>query len=126
MVAAPPARSAKVWALADQACQSATNFLTMVLAARYSARRGYISDDDAERVAAAIDAAGLPSELAALGLNSMDADGRKLAAHMLHDKKMDAGTLPFVLLAAVGQAFLDKEVSLDDVAEFLDEQLRVH
>lgn len=34
MVAAPPARSAKVWALADQACQSATNFLTMVLAAR--------------------------------------------------------------------------------------------
>lgn len=35
MVAAPPARSAKVWALADQACQSATNFLTMVLAARY-------------------------------------------------------------------------------------------
>ncbi|KQY82882.1 polysaccharide biosynthesis C-terminal domain-containing protein [Pelomonas sp. Root1444] len=37
MVAAPPARSAKVWALADQACQSATNFLTMVLAARYLA-----------------------------------------------------------------------------------------
>jgi O-antigen/teichoic acid export membrane protein len=35
MVAAQPARSAKVWALADQACQSATNFLTMVLAARY-------------------------------------------------------------------------------------------
>ncbi|KQV46928.1 hypothetical protein ASC95_25770 [Pelomonas sp. Root1217] len=35
MVAGPPARSAKVWALADQACQSATNFLTMVLAARY-------------------------------------------------------------------------------------------
>lgn len=35
MVAAPPARSAKVWALVDQACQSATNFLTMVLAARY-------------------------------------------------------------------------------------------
>jgi O-antigen/teichoic acid export membrane protein len=37
MVAAQPARSAKVWALADQACQSATNFLTMVLAARFLA-----------------------------------------------------------------------------------------
>jgi 3-dehydroquinate synthase len=95
--------------------------LGMVLAARYSARRGYISAEDAERVTAAIDAAGLPSKIAALG---MDADGRKLASHMLHDKKMDAGTLPFVLLAAIGQAFLDKAVSLDDVAAFLDEELR--
>ena len=77
----------------------------MVLAARYSARRGLIADDDAERVAAAIDAAGLPSEIAALGL---DCDGRALAAHMLHDKKMDAGTLPFVLLRGIGEAFLDK------------------
>jgi 3-dehydroquinate synthase len=95
--------------------------LGMVLAARYSARREYISEDDAERVANAIAAAGLPSEIAALG---MDADGRRLAGHMLHDKKMDAGTLPFVLLAAVGQAFLDREVSLDDVAAFLDDELQ--
>jgi 3-dehydroquinate synthase len=97
--------------------------LGMALAARYSARRGYISDEHAERVTAALDAAGLPSEIAALGI---DADGRKLAGHMLHDKKMDAGTLPFVLLAAIGQAFLDKEVALDDVAAFLDEELRAH
>ena len=95
----------------------------MVLAARYSARREYIHEDDAARVAAAIAAAGLPSEIAALGL---DADGRKLAAHMLHDKKMDAGTLPFILLAAVGQAFLDRQVQRDDVAGFLDEQLQAH
>ena len=97
--------------------------LGMVLAARYSARRGYLSDDDAARVTAAIDAAGLPSEIAALGLN---ADGRALVAHMLHDKKMDAGTLPFVLLRGIGEAFLDKQVSLDDVAEFLDEELQAH
>jgi 3-dehydroquinate synthase len=97
--------------------------LGMVLAARYSARRGYLSDGDAARVTAAIDAAGLPSEIAALGLN---ADGRALAAHMLHDKKMDAGTLPFVLLRAIGEAFLDKAVALDDVAAFLDEELQAH
>ena len=97
--------------------------LGMALAARYSARRGYISDEHAERVTAAIGAAGLPSEIAALGI---DADGKKLAGHMLHDKKMDAGTLPFVLLAAIGQAFLDKAVALDDVAAFLDEELRAH
>src|SRR6478735_1630531 len=97
--------------------------LGMVLAARYSARRGYVSDDDAARVTAAIDAAGLPSEIAALGLN---ADGRALAAHMLHDKKMDAGTLPFVLLRGIGEAFLDKAVALEDVAAFLDEELQAH
>src|SRR4029079_10060424 len=33
--------------------------LGMALAARYSARRGYISDEHAERVTAALDAAGL-------------------------------------------------------------------
>jgi 3-dehydroquinate synthase len=95
--------------------------LGIVLAARYSARREYISEQDAERVADAIADAGLPNEIAALG---MDADGRKLAAHMLHDKKMDAGTLPFVLLAAIGQAFLDRNVALDDVASFLDGELQ--
>jgi 3-dehydroquinate synthase len=97
--------------------------LGMVLAARYSARRGYISDDDAARVAVAIEAAGLPSAITGLGLNC---GGRQLAEHMLHDKKMDAGTLPFVLLRGIGEAFLDKAVSLDDVAAFLDAELQAH
>ena len=97
--------------------------LGMVLAARYSARRGYISASEAEQVAAAIAAAGLPSEVAALGLN---ADGQALAEHMLHDKKMDAGTLPFVLLRGIGEAFLDRAVSLADIAAFLDEELQAH
>lgn len=93
--------------------------LGMVLAARYSARRGYVRSADAERVAAAIASAGLP---AGLGQLNLDCDGRRLADHMLHDKKMDAGTLPFVLLKGIGEAFLDKQVSLDDVARFLDEE----
>lgn len=97
--------------------------LGMVLAARYSARRGLISHDDAERVPRAVDAAGLPAELAALGLAC---NGRELADRMLHDKKMDAGTLPFVLLRSIGAAFLAKDVALDDVAAFLDEQLQAH
>lgn len=94
--------------------------LGMVLAARYSARRGLTSAAEAERVTAAIAASGLPTEIATLG---MQADGRELADHMLHDKKMDAGTLPFVLLRGIGQAFLDKQVSLEDIAAFLDGEL---
>ena len=34
------------------------------------------------------------------------------------------GTLPFVLMKAVGEAFLARDVALDDVAEFLDQELR--
>jgi 3-dehydroquinate synthase len=92
----------------------------MVLAARYSARKGYISQADAARVTAGIAGAGLATAIASLGLNC---SGEQLVAHMLHDKKMDAGTLPFVLLRGIGEAFLDKQVALDDVAVFLDEQL---
>tara|TARA_R110002072_G_scaffold86774_7_gene195814 strand:- start:1131 stop:2240 length:1110 start_codon:yes stop_codon:yes gene_type:complete len=97
--------------------------LGMVLAARYSARLGHLPMIDAERITAAVDAAGLPAELAAL---NFDCDGAALVEHMLHDKKMDAGTLPFVLLRAIGDAYLDRAVALADVALFLDEQLRSH
>ena len=97
--------------------------LGMVLAARYSARRGYIGEDDAARVTRAVDSAGLPAEISALNLSC---DGDALARHMLHDKKMDAGTLPFVLLRSIGEAFLDKTVSIEDVAAFLQEELQAH
>ncbi len=97
--------------------------LGMILAARYSARRGLLSEDAAQRLTRAADAAGLPSEIAALGIAC---SGRDLADHMLHDKKMDAGTLPFLLLRSIGAAFLTKDVALDDVALFLDEELQAH
>ncbi len=94
--------------------------LGMVLAARYSARRGLMPQASAEHVARHIAEAGLPSEVSGLGLTC---DGKALAAHMLHDKKMDAGTLPFVLMRGIGEAFLAKDVELNDVAAFLDAEL---
>ncbi|ANY20408.1 3-dehydroquinate synthase [Tsuneonella dongtanensis] len=94
--------------------------LGMVLAARYSARRGFIAAEEAEAVARSMEAAGLPSSLSRLGL---DADGRRLADHMLHDKKMDAGRLPFILLRGIGDAFLARDVEISDVADFLDAEL---
>ena len=97
--------------------------LGMVLAARYSARRGTLSADDAARITRALDSAGLPSEIAALGLG---ADGTRLAEHMRHDKKASGGNVPFLLLKGIGDAYLDKSVDLADVAAFLDEQLQAH
>ncbi|MCK0128598.1 3-dehydroquinate synthase [Erythrobacter sp. F6033] len=92
----------------------------MVLAAHYSARRGELSQSDAERARQAIAAAGLPAELAKLGITC---SGTALADHMRHDKKMEGGTLPFLLLKSIGQAYLARDVELSDIAEFLDAQL---
>lgn len=90
----------------------------MALAFRYSARRGLCPAEDAERVTAHLKAVGLPHDLASAHVK---ADGAALVAHMLHDKKMAAGTLPFLLARGIGQTFLSKDVVLDDVAAFLDE-----
>jgi len=92
----------------------------MALAARYSARKGLMAETEAERVHAHLVAVGLTASLSALDL---ECDGAVLVRHMLHDKKMDAGTLPFVLMRGIGAAFLDRHVDLNDVAAFLDHQL---
>jgi 3-dehydroquinate synthase len=98
--------------------------LGMVLAARYSARRGDMSDDEALRAARAIATSGLPSEISALG---MTCTGERLVDHMRHDKKMEAGgTLPFLLMKGIGEAYLARDVDLADVAAFLDEQMQAH
>ncbi len=94
--------------------------LGMVLAARYSGRRGELAINDAERAARIIAAAGLPSEIAELGLTC---DGARLADHMRHDKKMEGSTLPFLLLQGIGEAYMARDVKLSDVAAFLDTEL---
>lgn len=94
--------------------------LGMVLAARFSAQRGLMPKASAEHIAEHFDAVGLPSALSPLGLGC---DGRALTAHMLHDKKMDAGKLPFLLMKGIGETFLAKDVDLAEVATFLDGEL---
>ena len=94
--------------------------LGMVLAAKYSARRGEISAEDAGRATRAIAAAGLPASLAALGLGC---DGGSLVDHMRHDKKAEGTTLPFLLLRALGEAYVARDVDLADIAAFLDGEL---
>ena len=89
----------------------------MALAFSYSAVHGLAPAADAERVAAHLRAVGLPDGAAAAGVV---ANGETLVAHMLHDKKMDAGTLPFLLARGIGGTFLDKSVDLADVRAFLD------
>jgi 3-dehydroquinate synthase len=95
--------------------------LGMVLAARFSAHQGLMEGQDAERVAAHVAAVGLPANLHAIELAC---DGETLVSHMLHDKKMEAGRLPFLLMRGIGKSFLAKNVDLDEVARFLNKELR--
>jgi 3-dehydroquinate synthase len=93
----------------------------MALAFGFSAAQGICSRQDAERVSAHLEAVGLPNGLKAAGVT---ASGARLVEHMLHDKKMAGGTLPFLLARGIGQTYLDKKVDLTEIAAFLDAQPR--
>jgi len=94
--------------------------LGMVLAARYSARRGELLSGNAQLVTQMISASGMTANINELGL---DCTGQRLTDHMLHDKKMEGSTLPFLLLKGIGEAYLARDVELSDVAAFLDGEL---
>ena len=86
----------------------------MALAFRYSARTGLLEDEEAARVAAHLDRAGLGSTIPDF---AQDAD--RLIAHMRQDKKAEAGTVPLILARGIGQAFVSRETDLEDVRAFL-------
>jgi 3-dehydroquinate synthase len=89
--------------------------LGLVLAFRLSAERGLCSEAEAARVATHLESTGLPTRLE-IGT------GASLTAHMASDKKAEGGRVPLILARGIGQAFVDRSVSLDAVADFLDRQ----
>ncbi|HEX8840255.1 MAG TPA: 3-dehydroquinate synthase [Sphingomicrobium sp.] len=91
--------------------------LGCVLAFDLSAARGLCSSSDAARVREHFASLSLPTTLASLGLVKA---GERLAAHMRHDKKAEGGRTAFILARGIGQAFVDKQVELEEVAAFLD------
>ncbi|MEA1015527.1 3-dehydroquinate synthase [Sphingosinicella sp. LY1275] len=91
----------------------------MALAFAFSAERGLCPGTDAERVRTHLATVGLPTGLREAGIS---ATGQKLVDHMMLDKKKEAGRIPFILAHGIGQAFVDREVALADVAAFLDRQ----
>jgi 3-dehydroquinate synthase len=92
--------------------------LGCVLAFDFSAERGLCPSDNAARVRAHFAAVGLPTKLSEIGLNGR---GEELAGYMTRDKKREGGRTAFILVRGIGQAFVDKNVDLTDVAAFLDE-----
>jgi len=91
----------------------------MVLAGELSVRLGLCPPADAARLARHLASVGLPT-----GLDAVDGVSfapERLLAHMRKDKKVTGGRIAFVLLKGIGEAFLAKDVPLDEVERLLAE-----
>src|SRR5271165_3880725 len=91
--------------------------LGMVLAFDFAARMGLVAPGEARRVRRHLDEMGLPTRLSAIGLAGMHPD--RLLAHMSRDKKVRDGRIALILPRQVGEAFVMKDVPLDELRDFL-------
>lgn len=97
----------------------------MVLAAELSAELGLMPKADAGRLQKHLAAAGLPTRLQDIaGLKQEGlADADTLMALMAQDKKVKRGKLTFILMRAIGQAFIAPDVDPSRVRDFLAREL---
>lgn len=95
--------------------------LGIVLAFEFSARRGLIAASEAGRAAAHLAAVGLPTQLKNVPGGVPGADA--LMDLIAQDKKVKRGSLTFILVHGVGQAFIENKVDAADVRTFLTEKL---
>ena len=64
------------------------------------------------------------SATGAINIKGFSFDIDKLIEHMKVDKKMSAGNLVFVLAQGIGQSFLSKDVSMNDVKAVLENAMK--
>ena len=95
--------------------------LGMVLAFEFSARRGLSSPADTERVVRHLAAVGLPTHLNTMAGPPPAAD--RLMDLIAQDKKVQRGSLTFILTRGIGKAFVARDVEAAEVRAFLLEKL---
>jgi 3-dehydroquinate synthase len=95
--------------------------LGVALAFKFSARKGLISAEEAARASAHLAAVGLPTHPRQVpgGVPGVDA----LMDLIAQDKKVKRGSLTFILVRGIGQAFIENNVDPAEVRAFLEEQL---
>jgi shikimate kinase / 3-dehydroquinate synthase len=94
----------------------------MACAFRFSARSGLCGFTDQARVEAHLQAVGLPVRITAIP--SWNAPAEAILDAMYQDKKVDHGTLTFVLARAIGDCFIAKSVDPSEIRAFLGDELR--
>lgn len=88
--------------------------LGCLAAAWISAKRGLISMEEVEQIKETLLSFRLPVSLQKLGLNP-----EEIIKTTKSDKKMDAGKIKFILLRAVGDAFVDRTVTDQEMMDSL-------
>ncbi len=94
----------------------------MVCAARFSARLGLCSGDDADRLESHLACVGLPTKIS--DIPGWRDDAQSILDAMYQDKKVEGGALTFILIRGIGEAFVAKGVDAQDVRAFLEDELR--
>jgi 3-dehydroquinate synthase len=95
--------------------------LGMMLAFDFAVKLGLATGQDAHRVRHHLAAAGLPTELAALGLSGEGDLTDRLLAHMGKDKKVRDGAITLILPRRIGAAFVMRDAPAAALRAFLAE-----
>jgi 3-dehydroquinate synthase len=93
----------------------------MVLAHEFSARLGLCPQEEPSRVAAHLAEVGLPTKLSQVKGGAGTADD--LMDAIAQDKKVERGTLTFILTRGIGRSFIAKDVDPSAVRAFLTDKL---
>lgn len=93
----------------------------MAMAHRFSQKLGLCSQEVPSRVAAHLQAVGLPTRASDIPGGTGSAD--EVLEAIRQDKKVSRGTLTFILTRGIGQSFIAKGIAEADVLGFLREEL---
>ena len=93
----------------------------MCLAYRFSQTLGLLPEGQTSRVEAHLKAVGLPTRIA--DIPGAPADAHNLLRLMGQDKKVSQGKLTFILVKALGQAFVARDIPHHAVLAFLTQEL---
>src|SRR5437660_392980 len=91
--------------------------LGMVLATDFATKLGLIAPEDALRARRHLEACGLPTRLAEIGLTGIPAD--RLLGHMSKDKKVRNGRITLILPRRLGAAFVMKDAPIEPLRDSL-------
>ena len=90
----------------------------MVFAFDLSCRLGYCSETEFHQVRAHFEAVGLPTKLPNLSGHSWSAE--RLLLHMAQDKKIRDGRQVLILADAIGNAFVNNQVTKSDLLQLME------
>jgi 3-dehydroquinate synthase len=94
----------------------------MVLAHDFSVRMGLMPREDAERVRAHLKAVGLPTRL--IDMTGGAPDAGTFMELVAQDKKVQRGSLTFILSKGIGQSFIAHDVPFAAVKSFITDELQ--